>query len=67
MRRFLALVVLAFCVMTEANLLAQQTTGIPPLSSVAGGPDIISLADNSLHFSVPIFARPGRKNHFRYQ
>jgi hypothetical protein len=35
-------------------------TGIPPFASVDGGPDSINLADNSVHWSFPIFSRAGR-------
>lgn len=35
-------------------------TGIPPFSTVSGGPDQINLADNTVHWSFPVFSKAGR-------
>jgi RHS repeat-associated protein len=36
------------------------------LSTVAGGPDAINLADSSIHLSIPIFSRAGRQAPFSF-
>ena len=42
-------------------------TGTPPLSSIAGGPfDSIDLANLNVHFSIPVFSRPGIGMPFHY-
>ena len=33
--------------------------GTPPFSSVTGGPDSINLSNLSIHYTVPVFSRPG--------
>ena len=45
----------------------QPVTGIPPLSSVAGGPfDTVDLANLDVHFAIPVFSRPGKGMPFSY-
>ena len=45
----------------------QPITGIPPLSSIAGGPfDAVDLANLNVHFSIPVFGRPGSGIPFSY-
>ena len=45
----------------------QPATGVPPLSSTAGGPfDTVDLANLDVHFSIPIFARNGKGMPFSY-
>ena len=45
----------------------QPITGIPPLSSVAGGPfDTVNLANLDVHFTIPVFSRPGKGMPFSY-
>jgi hypothetical protein len=39
---------------------SQDQTGIPPFSTVGGGPDEINLGDLSIHYSIPVFSRTGR-------
>jgi len=38
----------------------QVTTGIPPLGSFGGGPDVINLANLNAHLSVPVLKKAGR-------
>lgn len=44
----------------------QVTTGTPPFRSFSGGPDIINLGNLNVHYSIPIFSRPGRGIPFNY-
>lgn len=45
----------------------QPITGIPPLSSTAGGPfDTVNLANLDVHFSIPVFSRAGKGIPFFY-
>ena len=39
---------------------SQGQTGVPPFSTVAGGPDAINLADLSIHYLIPVYGRSGR-------
>jgi RHS repeat-associated protein len=41
-------------------VLAQVTTGTPPLGSFGGGPDVINLANLNANLTVPILQKPGR-------
>lgn len=52
----------AFVTILAVTLVQAQTyqTGIPPFATVGGGPDNINLADNSVHWSFPVFSRAGR-------
>ncbi|HZQ23303.1 MAG TPA: RHS repeat-associated core domain-containing protein [Terriglobales bacterium] len=43
-----------------------MTTGTPPFRSFSGGPDIINLGNLNVHYSIPIFSRPGRGIPFKY-
>ncbi len=39
----------------------QPVTGVPPLATVSGGPfDEVNLANLDVHFTIPIFSRPGK-------
>lgn len=46
--------------------LAQVDTGTPPFQSFGGGPDIINLGNLNVHYSMPVFSRPGRGILFDY-
>lgn len=43
-----------------------QATGIPPFSTVTGGPDQINLAVLSIHYNFPVFSKTGRGLPFSY-
>src|SRR5205807_573738 len=45
---------------------AQVTTGSPPFSSLTGGPDVINLGNNNVHWAVPVLHKPGRGTDFSY-
>src|SRR5258708_6047053 len=45
---------------------AQVATGTPPFSSVAGGPDVINLANLNSHIDIPVLQKPGRGTNFTY-
>jgi RHS repeat-associated protein len=65
------IVVLAFflaALIVAASATAQQPTiGIPPLSTVAGGPfDQLNLANLDVHFAIPVFARAGKGMSFLF-
>src|SRR5882724_3795009 len=45
---------------------AQVTTGVPPFSSMAGGPDVINLANLNSHLAIPVLHKPGRGTNFNY-
>lgn len=53
---FSFLVFLSFASFSEAQL----TTGIPPFSTVGGGPDQINLGDLGIHYTFPVLSRAGR-------
>ena len=65
---FCGIVVLGLLVVAAAIAVAQQpVTGIPPLSSVtSGGFDAVDLANLDVHFSIPVFSRPGKGIPFSY-
>ena len=42
------------------NATAQSAFGIPPFSTVGGGPDAINLSNLSFVYTVPVFGRAGR-------
>jgi hypothetical protein len=45
----------------------QPATGLPSLGSFSGGPfDTVDLANLNVHFSIPVFGRPGRGIPFSY-
>src|SRR5271169_2214003 len=62
--------ILLWCILSliSSFCTAQQpVTGTPPLSSIAGGPfDAVNLANLDVHFSIPVFSRPGRGISFFY-
>ena len=46
---------------------AQVPTGVPPFSSVGGGPfDVVDLANLNVHFTIPIVSKAGRGLSFTY-
>jgi RHS repeat-associated protein len=45
---------------------AQVTTGTPPFSSAAGGPEAIDLANLNAHYTVPVLSKLGRGSNFTY-
>ncbi len=45
---------------------AQVTTGTPPYQSFGGGPEVINLGNLNVHYSSPVFGRPGRGIPFSY-
>jgi len=55
-------------VLVTGHLSAQQPAiGLPPLGSFAGSSfDTVNLANLDVHFSIPIFSRPGRGIPFSY-
>ena len=68
-RCFAALIAsLAILTGVPGFLAAQQPiTGTPPLASLSGGPfDVINLANLDVHFSIPVFSRPGKGIPFSY-
>lgn len=54
-----SVLVMALAVGPLAHAQSLQT-GIPPFSTVDGGPDQINLADNSVDWSFPVFSKAGR-------
>jgi RHS repeat-associated protein len=52
--------------LSACSLNAQTATGIPPLSSATGGPDVINLGNLNVHLSIPIIHKPGRGMPFTY-
>ena len=64
---FLAMLGYCFCPLALTFTAQQPVTGIPPLSSVSGGPfDTVDLANLNVHFSIPVFSRPGKGMPFSY-
>jgi RHS repeat-associated protein len=49
-----------------STLLSAQATGTPTFSSIQGSLDDINLGNLNVHWSFPVFARPGRKLSFSY-
>ena len=54
--------------LTSKNAGAQTVPqlGIPPFSSVTGGPDQINLSNLSIHYTIPVFSRAGRGAPFSF-
>jgi RHS repeat-associated protein len=59
-------VVLLFTAVICHKANAQVTTGVPPLGSFTGGPDVIDLANLNAHFDIPVLEKPGRGTPFSY-
>src|ERR1700691_3852392 len=56
-----ALICVLLFIVAACSLAQQPATGLPPLGSFAGGPfDTVNLANLDVHFSIPVFGRPGR-------
>jgi hypothetical protein len=45
---------------------SQVTTGTPPFSSLAGGPDVINFGNLNAHITIPVLHKPGRGLNFTY-
>lgn len=45
---------------------AQVLAGIPPLNSMAGGPDSLNLGNLNDHWDIPIINKPGRGENFTH-
>ncbi|HXX43309.1 MAG TPA: RHS repeat-associated core domain-containing protein [Candidatus Acidoferrales bacterium] len=60
--------VLSFLVVATSSLSsAQITVGKPTYGSFGGGPfDTIDLANNNVHFEIPVLTKPGRGINFSY-
>ena len=58
----LAVLLTLYCTVS----MAQVDTGTPPFQSFGGGPDIINLGNLNVHYSIPVFSRPGRSISFNY-
>src|SRR6266700_1682661 len=54
----LALVIVVFLAVPSPGQIPQM--GIPPFSTIQNGPDQVNLSDLSMHYKIPVFARPGR-------
>jgi RHS repeat-associated protein len=61
-----AAVLIAVLVIFPWLAFSQVATGIPPFSSISGGPDTINLANLNAHWSFPILAKAGRGLPFHY-
>ncbi|HKI12750.1 MAG TPA: RHS repeat-associated core domain-containing protein [Candidatus Acidoferrum sp.] len=57
---------LSFLALAAVQLHAQVTTGTPPFSSSAGGPDVIDLANLNAHVTIPVLHKAGRGTNFTY-
>jgi YD repeat-containing protein len=53
-------------VIISSTLSFSQATGTPTFSSIQGGPDAINLGNLNVHWSFPVFGRPGRGLSFSY-
>ncbi len=40
--------------------------GIPPYNTTTGGPDNVNLSNLAIHYSIPVFSRPGRGTPFSF-
>ena len=61
---FWSLTFIALCPFLSGQ---QPATGLPPLGSFSGGGlDTVNLANLNVHFSIPIFSRPGKGIPFSY-
>ncbi len=61
-----ALICIVAGVLLSASLIAQVSPGVPPFSSVTSGPDVTNLGNLNVHFTIPIFHKPGRGLPFSY-
>src|SRR6185312_13269498 len=62
-RLFVALTLLF---VTASGAFAQTASGVPPFSSIGGGPDKLNLGNLNAHWDFPIFSKPGRGIPFSY-
>lgn len=56
----------AIVIALSSVLCCQVTTGVPPFSSTTGGPDVANLGSLNVHFSMPVFHKPGRGMPFTF-
>jgi hypothetical protein len=56
--------VLALCSGVHAQ--TETPTGIPPFSSLTGGPDAINLSNLNINWTIPIVKKAGRGMNFSY-
>lgn len=52
--------------LTSLTAMGQVATGLPPFGSFSSGPDIINLGNLNVHYTVPVFSKPGRGIPFNY-
>ena len=56
-----------FAVFSASVVVAQVSTGVPPFSSIGGGPfDQVNLGNLNVHFAIPIIHKAGRGLPFIY-
>ena len=55
-------------ILAATTAVAQQpATGVPPLSTFSGGSfDSVNLANLNVHFTIPVFSKPGKGIPFDY-
>jgi len=46
--------------------MGQVATGLPPLGSFSSGPDVTNLGNLNVHYTIPVFSKPGRGMPFNY-
>lgn len=63
---FVAFTVMLCLALSAAAQTVTTATGVPPFSSVAGGPDQINVGNLNIHFAAPVFSKPGRGIPFDY-
>ncbi len=66
MRRVLVSLVCVLFLFAPLTLLSQVATGLPPFGSFSGGPDVTNLGNLNLHYTFPVFSKPGRGMPFNY-
>lgn len=62
----LASLVCVLLLLAPFTLLDQVSTGLPPYGSFSGGPDVTNLGNLNLHYTFPVFSKPGRGMPFNY-
>src|SRR6266404_2759922 len=55
------------CIVSCGSALSQSATGLPPFGTFDGGTfDAVNVANLNVHFSVPVFSKPGVGLSFNY-
>jgi len=65
-KRIFQSLIAVLVLLAPLSLLSQVATGPQPYGSFSGGPDVTNLGNLNVHYTFPIFSKPGRGLPFNY-